>query len=40
VTQRFLTSHLDIVRQDIWAEFDAQINDLIASITQDIWDLE
>lgn len=40
VTQRFLTSHLDVVRQDIWAEFDAQINDLIASITQDIWDLE
>lgn len=39
-TKRFLNSHLDIVRQDMWAEFDARINDLMASISEDIMDDE
>lgn len=39
-TKRFLNSHLDIVRQDMWAEFDARVNDLISSISEDIMDDE
>jgi hypothetical protein len=39
-TKRFLNSHLDIVRQEMWAEFDARVNDLITSISEDIMDDE
>jgi hypothetical protein len=39
-TKRFLNSHLDIVRQEMWSEFDARVNDLITSISEDIMDNE
>jgi hypothetical protein len=39
-TKRFLNSHLDIVRQEMWTEFDARVNDLIISISEDIMDDE
>ncbi|KAI9287484.1 hypothetical protein BC943DRAFT_335263 [Umbelopsis sp. AD052] len=39
-TKRFLNSHLDIVRQEMWTEFDDRVNDLITSISEDIMDDE